>query len=86
MGALFLHLKPDEYLKKLYKTKKLVEKTSFSLQAEKSLYSALLCIWHPKICTLLVRRWTALSGLDHLVKEYTCQPLTDLLTNKPHRI
>ncbi|UQZ46696.1 hypothetical protein C2H92_08375 [Bacillus halotolerans] len=34
MGALFLHLKPDEYLKKLYKTKKLVEKTSFSLQAE----------------------------------------------------
>ncbi|MEC0377582.1 hypothetical protein P8780_20900, partial [Bacillus subtilis] len=32
--ALFLHLKPDEYLKKLYKTKKLVEKTSFSLQAE----------------------------------------------------
>ncbi|ARW31357.1 hypothetical protein S101441_01808 [Bacillus subtilis subsp. subtilis] len=33
MGALFLHLKPDEYLKKLYKTKKLVEKTSFSLQA-----------------------------------------------------
>ncbi|MEC0456995.1 hypothetical protein, partial [Bacillus subtilis] len=24
----------DEYLKKLYKTKKLVEKTSFSLQAE----------------------------------------------------
>ncbi|QAR81513.1 hypothetical protein EQH95_21805 [Bacillus subtilis] len=36
MGALFLHLKPDEYLKKLYKTKKLVEKTSFSLQAEES--------------------------------------------------
>ncbi|AVL05640.1 hypothetical protein BS21228_15470 [Bacillus subtilis] len=36
MGALFLHLKPDEYLKKLYKTKKLVEKTSFSLQAENS--------------------------------------------------
>lgn len=36
MGALFLHLKPDEYLKKLYKTKKLVEKTSFSLQAEKT--------------------------------------------------
>ncbi|MEC0323605.1 hypothetical protein P8791_20940 [Bacillus subtilis] len=36
MGALFLHLKPDEYLKKLYKTKKLVEKTSFSLQAEKA--------------------------------------------------
>ncbi|ARW29836.1 hypothetical protein S101441_00252 [Bacillus subtilis subsp. subtilis] len=35
MGALFLHLKPDEYLKKLYKTKKLVEKTSFSLQAER---------------------------------------------------
>ncbi|ARW31841.1 hypothetical protein S101441_02293 [Bacillus subtilis subsp. subtilis] len=34
MGALFLHLKPDEYLKKLYKTKKLVEKTSFSLQAD----------------------------------------------------
>ncbi|MHA4962339.1 hypothetical protein ACX2CJ_08135 [Bacillus subtilis] len=34
MGALFLHLKPDEYLKKLYKTKKLVEKTSFSLQAK----------------------------------------------------
>ncbi|MGG3722043.1 hypothetical protein LXE94_17300 [Bacillus subtilis] len=29
MGALFLHLKPDEYLKKLYKTKKLVEKTRF---------------------------------------------------------
>ncbi|CAI6247798.1 hypothetical protein NRS6120_06190 [Bacillus subtilis] len=37
MGALFLHLKPDEYLKKLYKTKKLVEKTSFSLQAEHAL-------------------------------------------------
>ncbi|CAI6323648.1 hypothetical protein NRS6120_20610 [Bacillus subtilis] len=34
MGALFLHLKPDEYLKKQYKTKKLVEKTSFSLQAK----------------------------------------------------
>nr|WGD58586.1 hypothetical protein P5626_05985 [Bacillus subtilis]WGD81350.1 hypothetical protein P5659_20805 [Bacillus subtilis]WGD83388.1 hypothetical protein P5664_16850 [Bacillus subtilis]WGD96287.1 hypothetical protein P5642_10200 [Bacillus subtilis] len=34
MGALFLHLKPYEYLKKQYKTKKLVEKTSFSLQAE----------------------------------------------------
>ncbi|KIU11746.1 hypothetical protein SC09_Contig24orf00841 [Bacillus subtilis] len=34
MGALFLHLKPDEYLKKQYKTKKLVEKTSFSLQAD----------------------------------------------------
>ncbi|ADP30969.1 hypothetical protein BATR1942_00045 [Bacillus atrophaeus 1942] len=29
MGALFLHLKPDEYLKKLYKTKKLVEKHRF---------------------------------------------------------
>ncbi|MGW7625903.1 hypothetical protein, partial [Bacillus subtilis] len=27
---------PDEYLKKLYKTKKLVEKTSFSLQAEQT--------------------------------------------------
>ncbi|QAW06707.1 hypothetical protein ETA15_00040 [Bacillus subtilis] len=39
MGALFLHLKPDEYLKKLYKTKKLVEKTSFSLQAERSYFS-----------------------------------------------
>ncbi|MGO4238657.1 hypothetical protein AB4Y69_00010 [Bacillus sp. YAF8] len=37
MGALFLHLKPDEYLKKLYKTKKLVEKTSFPLQAESTL-------------------------------------------------
>ncbi|AOR96669.1 hypothetical protein BSBS38_00354 [Bacillus subtilis] len=37
MGALFLHLKPDEYLKKLYKTKKLVEKTSFSLQAEETI-------------------------------------------------
>ncbi|KIU05501.1 hypothetical protein SC09_contig4orf00306 [Bacillus subtilis] len=37
MGALFLHLKPDEYLKKLYKTKKLVEKTSFSLQADLSI-------------------------------------------------
>nr|WGD57907.1 hypothetical protein P5626_20560 [Bacillus subtilis]WGD82061.1 hypothetical protein P5659_06305 [Bacillus subtilis]WGD84078.1 hypothetical protein P5664_02295 [Bacillus subtilis]WGD94728.1 hypothetical protein P5642_17380 [Bacillus subtilis]WGE03449.1 hypothetical protein P5651_04905 [Bacillus subtilis] len=36
MGALFLHLKPYEYLKKQYKTKKLVEKTSFSLQAEDS--------------------------------------------------
>ncbi|MEC0338212.1 hypothetical protein, partial [Bacillus subtilis] len=35
VGALFLHLKPDEYLKKLYKTKKLVEKTSFSLQADR---------------------------------------------------
>ena len=35
MGALFLHLKPGEYLKKQYKTKKLVEKTSFSLQADK---------------------------------------------------
>ncbi len=34
MGALFLHLKLDEYLQKLYKTKKLVEKTLFSLQAE----------------------------------------------------
>ncbi|MFC9657776.1 hypothetical protein ACFVIX_18860, partial [Bacillus subtilis] len=34
--ALFLHLKPDEYLKKLYKTKKLVEKTSFSLQADRT--------------------------------------------------
>ncbi|AYK64984.1 hypothetical protein D9C11_05190 [Bacillus subtilis subsp. subtilis] len=34
MGALFLNLKPGEYLKKQYKTKKLVEKTSFSLQAE----------------------------------------------------
>lgn len=33
-GALFLHLKPDEYLKKLDKTKNLVEKTSFSLQDE----------------------------------------------------
>ncbi|CAI6249938.1 hypothetical protein NRS6120_06585 [Bacillus subtilis] len=40
MGALFLHLKPDEYLKKLYKTKKLVEKTSFSLQADRSLQRA----------------------------------------------
>ncbi|QAR80871.1 hypothetical protein EQH95_18220 [Bacillus subtilis] len=45
MGALFLHLKPDEYLKKLYKTKKLVEKTSFSLQAENLLRgSALLSV------------------------------------------
>ncbi|XLG08806.1 Hypothetical protein ACI5QM_00253 [Bacillus subtilis] len=34
MGALFLHLKPGEYLKKQYKTKKLVEKTSFSRQPE----------------------------------------------------
>ncbi|AYK56312.1 hypothetical protein D9C10_03460 [Bacillus subtilis subsp. subtilis] len=42
MGALFLHLKPDEYLKKLYKTKKLVEKTSFSLQAEAALITVLL--------------------------------------------
>ncbi|XLG12098.1 Hypothetical protein ACI5QM_03615 [Bacillus subtilis] len=41
MGALFLHLKPDEYLKKLYKTKKLVEKTSFSLQAEKAPFTGL---------------------------------------------
>lgn len=38
MGDLFLHLKPDEYLKKLYKTKKLVEKTSFSLQAEGTIW------------------------------------------------
>ncbi|KIL30019.1 hypothetical protein B4071_0552 [Bacillus subtilis] len=37
MGALFLHLKLDEYLQKLYKTKKLVEKTLFSLQAEGSM-------------------------------------------------
>ncbi|BEH07867.1 hypothetical protein BSNN_39000 [Bacillus subtilis subsp. natto] len=42
MGALFLHLKPDEYLKKLYKTKKLVEKTSFSLQAEAPVKGAFL--------------------------------------------
>ncbi|MGG3392635.1 hypothetical protein ABER81_13765 [Bacillus subtilis] len=42
MGALFLHLKPDEYLKKLYKTKKLVEKTSFSLQAEHAALSRML--------------------------------------------
>ncbi|MBK4204424.1 hypothetical protein EGI09_10925 [Bacillus subtilis] len=34
MGALFLFLKSAEYLKKQHKTKKLVEKTSFSLQAE----------------------------------------------------
>ncbi len=46
MGALFLHLKPDEYLKKLYKTKKLVEKTSFSLQAEKPAIARLLFIFH----------------------------------------
>ncbi|AOR98995.1 hypothetical protein BSBS38_02717 [Bacillus subtilis] len=45
MGALFLHLKPDEYLKKLYKTKKLVEKTSFSLQAEDKGYS-LPCLFY----------------------------------------
>ncbi|CAI6303264.1 hypothetical protein NRS6120_16615 [Bacillus subtilis] len=51
MGALFLHLKPDEYLKKLYKTKKLVEKTSFSLQAEDLSAGAersflLICFFH----------------------------------------
>nr|WGE04374.1 hypothetical protein P5640_14790 [Bacillus subtilis] len=42
MGALFLHLKPGEYLKKQYKTKKLVEKTSFSLQAEPDMTSGFL--------------------------------------------
>ncbi|KIU06054.1 hypothetical protein SC09_contig4orf01041 [Bacillus subtilis] len=44
MGALFLHLKPGEYLKKQYKTKKLVEKTSFSLQAEDRQMSILFCM------------------------------------------
>ncbi|AYK74936.1 hypothetical protein D9C08_16565 [Bacillus subtilis subsp. subtilis] len=44
MGALFLHLKPDEYLKKLYKTKKLVEKTSFSLQAGSPLNKRAFCV------------------------------------------
>ncbi|AGI29082.1 hypothetical protein I653_09150 [Bacillus subtilis subsp. subtilis str. BAB-1] len=34
MGALFLFLKSAENLKKQHTTKKLVEKTSFSLQAE----------------------------------------------------
>ncbi|PAY11824.1 hypothetical protein [Bacillus sp. 7705b] len=34
MGALFLFLKSAENPKKQHKTKKLVEKTSFSLQAE----------------------------------------------------
>ncbi|AUJ75958.1 hypothetical protein CWD84_03500 [Bacillus siamensis] len=43
MGALFLHLKPDEYLKKLYKTKKLVEKTSFSLQADRPYRTVFFC-------------------------------------------
>ncbi|MEC0368052.1 hypothetical protein [Bacillus subtilis] len=47
MGALFLHLKPDEYLKKLYKTKKLVEKTSFSLQAEKACGPSFFLLHHP---------------------------------------
>ncbi|MHA6681051.1 hypothetical protein [Bacillus subtilis] len=49
MGALFLHLKPDEYLKKLYKTKKLVEKTSFSLQAEKPLQASFSVSTNPRI-------------------------------------
>ncbi|ARW30589.1 hypothetical protein CJZ71_17280 [Bacillus subtilis] len=62
MGALFLHLKPDEYLKKLYKTKKLVEKTSFSLQAEKE----------PRLLFILTQRiglrslLTPLQALLHL--------------------
>ncbi|AYK64303.1 hypothetical protein D9C11_01345 [Bacillus subtilis subsp. subtilis] len=47
MGALFLHLKPDEYLKKLYKTKKLVEKTSFSLQAERRKIGAFFYCFTP---------------------------------------
>ncbi|WP_250622517.1 hypothetical protein [Bacillus subtilis] len=59
MGALFLHLKPDEYLKKLYKTKKLVEKTSFSLQAE-----------HPASgCFFL---FTQLLNLSHHISNLLC--------------
>ncbi|QAR78518.1 hypothetical protein EQH95_04895 [Bacillus subtilis] len=50
MGALFLHLKPDEYLKKLYKTKKLVEKTSFSLQADSVLLDGVFFAFANQTC------------------------------------
>ncbi len=53
MGALFLHLKPDEYLKKLYKTKKLVEKTSFSLQADRLLHS--LFFYRVNVLTIFLK-------------------------------
>nr|WP_326121878.1 hypothetical protein [Bacillus subtilis] len=55
MGALFLHLKPDEYLKKLYKTKKLVEKTSFSLQAEADRVCLFLSTIFPVLSTIIRR-------------------------------
>ncbi|AYK68773.1 hypothetical protein D9C09_02525 [Bacillus subtilis subsp. subtilis] len=62
MGALFLHLKPDEYLKKLYKTKKLVEKTSFSLQADScQIYLTAVFVYyfslkiHPPVISLLIK-------------------------------
>nr|WGE04547.1 hypothetical protein P5640_16955 [Bacillus subtilis] len=51
MGALFLHLKPGEYLKKQYKTKKLVEKTSFSLQAENGCLTASIFLFCPTFAT-----------------------------------
>ncbi|AOS68170.1 hypothetical protein CJZ71_01080 [Bacillus subtilis] len=60
MGALFLHLKPDEYLKKLYKTKKLVEKTSFSLQAEP--YSVWLFL-HVNMAKAQIHFWAFVSKL-----------------------
>ncbi|AYK58540.1 hypothetical protein D9C10_16015 [Bacillus subtilis subsp. subtilis] len=67
MGALFLHLKPDEYLKKLYKTKKLVEKTSFSLQAER-LESSLFFYLNRKLTHLLIKLLRKLLKLFSILK------------------
>ncbi|API41387.1 hypothetical protein P9F84_20400 [Bacillus subtilis] len=56
MGALFLNLKPGEYLKKQYKTKKLVEKTSFSLQAEGSFLNPLFYAAMLRHCSAQVKQ------------------------------
>ncbi|CAI6256253.1 hypothetical protein NRS6120_07770 [Bacillus subtilis] len=66
MGALFLHLKPDEYLKKLYKTKKLVEKTSFSLQAETLLLSRVFQITPVHGCCFFVHFVRPPAVFSHL--------------------
>ncbi|AUJ62745.1 hypothetical protein B6257_11310 [Bacillus velezensis] len=46
LDVLFLHLKSNEYVKKQHKTKKLAEKTSFSLQAE-GRYPAFFTLFGP---------------------------------------
>ncbi|WP_309440965.1 hypothetical protein [Bacillus tequilensis] len=60
---LFLHLKSDEYVKKQHKTKKLVEKTPFSLQAESLTHSVRLPYYRFNSSSVFSHLFSTSSGL-----------------------